>query len=73
MDLVAPMSSMHDTNPATRTIEPLLAYLRTCDELKYVEIYGIVHACQESPTVLASHYSKVMLALLEHIVRPCMM
>jgi hypothetical protein len=63
------MSYCHDSNPAIRSVEPLLSHLRSCEPLKYVEMFGVIQGCQESPKVVKSQYWRVMQGLLGCITR----
>lgn len=59
----------HDPNPAMRSVEPLVAYLRSCPRLSHMELYGLINGCQECPTIVRSQYWKLMMAILGYIAR----
>ena len=44
-EVIEKLSACHEPNPATRTTQPLISYLGFCDDLTYVELYGILLGC----------------------------
>lgn len=69
-EVVEKLTCCHDPNPATRSVEPMISFLKHCGKLNYVEVFGIIRGCQESPAIVRSQYWKVMMAVLDYISRP---
>lgn len=67
--LVEKMSVARSDNPAARSSEPLERYLEDCPELRYVELYGILHVCVECPLVVRSASVRMLVAVLKYIAR----
>jgi hypothetical protein len=68
-EVIAKLTCCHDPNPATRSVEPLIGFLQFCSELQYVELYGLIMGCQESPTITKGQSTKLLLAILGCITR----
>ena len=67
--LIEKMSIARSDNPAARSSEPLERFLEDCPELRYVELYGILHVCIECPLVVRSASVRMLVAVLKYFAR----
>jgi hypothetical protein len=68
-DLLSKISVCHESNPATRSTEPLERYLEFCQPLNRREIYGILAACEESHSLSRSFSIQMKTSVLKYFAR----
>ena len=69
--LLEKMAIARSDNPAARSSEPLERFLEDCEDLQYVELYGVLHVSIECPLVVRSASVRMLVAVLKYIARIC--
>jgi hypothetical protein len=67
--LIELITIARNENPAARSSLPLERYLEDCPELRYVELFGILHVCVECPLVVRSASVRMLVSVLKYVAR----
>ena len=67
--LIELITIARNENLAARSSLPLERYLDDCPELRYVELFGILHVCVECPLVVRSASVRMWVSVLKYIAR----